>query len=255
MSAYLNLGCGSCYHEDWVNVDLYDSDHVMRHDLYGGLPFEPETFDAVYAAHLLEHLYRFYVPILLGECRRVMKTGGIIRIVVPDLEGAVRSYLEALEGATDTPPYRAACDRYEWTVIELIDQLCRQRSGGEMLDYWKRNPIPAEEYVVERCGYEAYHTIESLRKGGHRPLEWPRQPSTEDLSPESIGEFRAGGQVHLWMYDRYSLRKLMEEAGFKETSRLDYNQSQIPDFRAYRLDEMDDGTERKPDSIYFEGVK
>ena len=63
------------------------------------------------------------------------------------------------------------------------------------------------------------------------------------------------GQAHLWMYDRYSLRKLMEEAGFNQISQLDYNRSRIPGFRAYWLDEMEDGTERKPDSIYFEGIR
>ena len=251
----LNLGCGSTRHPDWTNLDIGGGSDVVRHDVYDRLPFEADTFDAVYAAHLLEHLYRFYVPILLSECKRVMKPGAIVRLVVPDLEAAARSYLAALEGAVDDPPYSKAMERYEWTVIELIDQLCRQRSGGEMLEYWKRNPMPAEDYVVKRCGYEAYHTIERLRKGGHRPLQWPREPLAEELWAEDIGEFRMSGQAHLWMYDRYSLRKLMEEAGFNQISQLDYNRSRIPGFRAYWLDEMEDGTERKPDSIYFEGIK
>jgi SAM-dependent methyltransferase len=250
----LNLGCGGHYHEDWVNVDLYDSDHVMQHDVYKPLPFEDETFDAVYSAHLLEHLYRFYVPILLGECKRVLKTGGVIRLVVPDLESAAKNYLDALSGADQA--YWREMQIYEWAVIELIDQLCRQRSGGEMLEYWKGiHESCAERFVSERCGQEAYHTIESLRKGHHKPLESPREPLAIELSPEAVGEFRTGGQVHLWMYDRYSLRRLMEKAGFKEVWQMSAYESSIPDFRNYHLDVMPDGKERKPDSIYFEGVK
>jgi DNA modification methylase len=88
----------------------------------------------------------------MQECHRVLKDGGIIRVVVPDLEQIVRWYLklldESLGGNQD------AQKRYDWIMLELFDQMVRNVSGGDMLKYWKNNPIPAESFVIERCGSE-----------------------------------------------------------------------------------------------------
>jgi hypothetical protein len=35
-----------------------------------------------------------------------------------------------------------------------MDQMVREESGGEMLKYWQQNPMPAEEFVIERTGRE-----------------------------------------------------------------------------------------------------
>lgn len=56
---YLNVGCGNRFHPDWVNVDLSPIDkRVITHDLSTGIPFDDNSFDAVYHSHLLEHIPR-----------------------------------------------------------------------------------------------------------------------------------------------------------------------------------------------------
>jgi len=63
-------------------------DNILVHDLRNPLPYESEV-DAVYRSHLLEHLDK---PIALGfikENYRVLKSGGILRVVVPDLYSLV----------------------------------------------------------------------------------------------------------------------------------------------------------------------
>jgi predicted SAM-dependent methyltransferase len=53
----LNLGCGSRWHPDWTNLDrVAAGPGVLAHDLRLGIPFPDGHFDAVYHAHLLEHL-------------------------------------------------------------------------------------------------------------------------------------------------------------------------------------------------------
>lgn len=246
----LNIGCGSTYHPDWTNLDIAGGEGVIQHNVYAGLSFEDESFDAVYSSDLLEHLYRRFVPIFLRDCWRVLRPGGLIRIAAPDLEAAARSYLNNLYDAAQGD--EQAQERYEWTVIELIDQLCRQESGGEMLDYWKRDPMPAEEYVYQRVGMEAKRAVASLRKSGAKPLPTECHPS---FHPADVGRFRTSGQAHLWMYDRYSLKQLLQAAGFKQIRQCNADWSRIANFSKYRLDIAEDGSVRKPDSIFMEGGK
>lgn len=53
------------------------------------LPFQSETFDSVYASHVLEHTYSPFT--LLLEIRRVLRTGGHAVIIVPNSMNLRRS--------------------------------------------------------------------------------------------------------------------------------------------------------------------
>jgi len=116
----INLGCGAITPVDWLNIDasitarlekhdlltkilkslgLIDknkkrwSKNVFFHDLRQPLPFKDNSSEIIYFSHVLEHLYLDEAQKLLNECLRVLKTKGIIRIVVPDLEVLVQQYL------------------------------------------------------------------------------------------------------------------------------------------------------------------
>ena len=65
------------------------------------------------------------------------------------------------------------------------------------------------------------------------------------------GLFRNSGEVHRWMYDRYSLRNLCEYIGFVKFQIRDAHSSNIPGFATYQLDVVD-GEIRKPDSLFAE---
>ena len=83
----LNIGCGRRYHRAWTNLDLEANEPtVIRHDVTLGVPFDEGHFDAVYHSHVLEHLRPQQGRELITECYRVLKPGGLLRIVVPDLE-------------------------------------------------------------------------------------------------------------------------------------------------------------------------
>jgi len=66
---------------------------VIVHNLRRGLPFDAASFDGIYASHVIEHLYRTDARRLLGECRRVLRPGGVLRVVVPDLAAIVKEYV------------------------------------------------------------------------------------------------------------------------------------------------------------------
>ena len=70
-----------------------------------------------------------------------------------------------------------------------------------------------------------------------------------------IGRFRESGEVHKWMYDRWSLRVLLEKCGFQEIAVCAANESRIPGFERYNLDVTESPLVRKPDSLFIEALK
>ena len=244
----LNLGCGARFHADWVNADLVPADpaRVVRLDLQKPLPFAAGTFDAVYHSHVLEHLPRSAAPRFLAECRRVLRPGGILRVVVPDLETIARLYLENLAGAWAGDA--TAVERHEWMTLELLDQLTREQSGGEMLRHWSRNPMPAEDFVVERMGGEVRSALERIRRPG------AKKQSAAPADSAALGRFRNSGEVHKWMYDRASLRALLASSGFANFAVCRADESRIAGWPTFHLDTEPDGSVRKPDSLFAEAI-
>jgi predicted SAM-dependent methyltransferase len=250
---FVNLGCGTCFHSDWVNLDFVSqSPDVIQHDLRTRLPLHDGSCAVVYHSHFLEHLPHAFAPLFLQECYRVLVPGGVLRVVVPDLETIARLYLKNLEGALAGDA--EAARRYEWLTLELMDQMVREQSGGEMLKYWQLNPMPVEKFVVERTGREVLEFIESYRASARSGLA-AAPAAYQSPKMEEVEKFRANGEVHKWMYDRWSLRILLERTGFREIKICAAGESQIPGFARYCLDLNADGTVRKPDSLFMEARK
>lgn len=64
--------------------------------------FEDESFDAIYASHVLEHFdYTGRLQQALKEWFRVLKTGGKLYISVPDIETLCRFFLDPKFGVND----------------------------------------------------------------------------------------------------------------------------------------------------------
>lgn len=88
----LHLGSGKVYLHGWTNVDIFSS---VQADLYCDitrLPFEPESFDLIYASHVLEHIHRHMVVATLQHWRELLKPGGVLRLAVPDFRACVEWY-------------------------------------------------------------------------------------------------------------------------------------------------------------------
>jgi len=246
----LNLGCGNRYHPDWINLDFSSrNEHIQSHNLYKPLPFDDSSIDVVYSSHVLEHFSKDFAPKFLSECYRVLKTNGIIRIVIPDLEQLMKNYIHFLDQAKKGN--KDAQEKYEWTMIELFDQMVRYQSGGEMLEYWKQDPMPQQQFVFDRVGSEIKSALKTIKtNAGSNNIK--KNTNNDALS---VGKFRLSGEVHQWMYDEYSLSKLLKDTGFFLVNKTDANISKIQDFNHYLLDIEDDQSIRKPDSLFMEAVK
>jgi predicted SAM-dependent methyltransferase len=120
----VNVGCGPFPTPGWVNVDnspsvvlarlpaalssalagvgILKPQHLQAIDVARRerivrasatrLPLDTGSVDVVYSCHMLEHLDRSEARQFLSESRRVIRRGGRLRLVVPDLDFHVESY-------------------------------------------------------------------------------------------------------------------------------------------------------------------
>jgi predicted SAM-dependent methyltransferase len=88
----LHLGCGGNLITGWGNVDFDGPAHTIRHDLTKSLPIAAGTIDFIYSEHFIEHIRRDQAVALLAECRRVLRSGGVLRLVTPDLDKLIEEY-------------------------------------------------------------------------------------------------------------------------------------------------------------------
>lgn len=274
----INLGCGSRFHAAWVNVDIVPSNPAVKAcDLSKPFPFSEGSFDVVYHSNVLEHIRREHAHAFMRECARILRPGGILRVAVPDLERICRLYLENLERASNQD--REAEARYDWIMLELLDQTVRERSGGGMLDYLRQIPLPGEDFILERIGNEGRGLLAAIRSQPIPPSVAPiasvktkprtlrerlgkalcppekEQPPAATTEEIAIGRFRLAGEVHQWMYDRFSLARLMEATGFVSPKLMTPQTSLIPGWVEYHLEVGSDGAVHKPDSFVMECVK
>jgi SAM-dependent methyltransferase len=278
----LNLGCGRRYNPDWTNVDFSSTgEGVIAHNLNQNIPFPDESFDIVYHSHLLEHFSKTNAEFFLQECYRVLCPQGVLRIAVPDLEQIARTYLTALEKASAGS--KEWHYNYEWILLEMYDQTVRNQPGGGMAAYLSRNNLPNKEFIMKRLGSKANKLIETARhryqksqvkearenlpkriaKQLYYVLRYPhyRRESLLTLLLGSeyealqIGRFRQSGEVHQWMYDRYSLSVLLNKIGLENVKQCSATDSYIPNWESWNLDTEPDGSIYKPDSLYMEGIK
>ena len=90
----LNFGCGTLRLEGWINVDLIGLPVDLSWDIRRPLPFEEDTVEAIFHEHVLEHIDAYRGYHFLKECHRILKPGGVMRIVLPDAARYMGSYLD-----------------------------------------------------------------------------------------------------------------------------------------------------------------
>jgi predicted SAM-dependent methyltransferase len=263
---FLNLGCGYRFINGWTNIDFVSTgEGVVAHNLTKGIPCPDNQFDVVYHSHVLEHMDITTGQFFMSECYRVLKKGGVIRVVVPNLEEIAKQYLGNLENALAGKVN--AAQNYDWAVIELFDQMIRRRSGGEMAKVWMQENLPNEAHIANRLGSEFRNFRNSYKQNKAKEsvvrskLSW-REKLLKWISGEEqvldwieTGRFRASGEIHQWMYDRFSLTRLLKNCNFSSIRQVDAFTSSIPDWPLFQKLDIELDQVRKPDSIFMEAVK
>lgn len=91
----LNVGSAYCmFHQGWTNIDSNDvsgfagpNGYIFQKiDVRNGLPFGTEKVDSIFSSHFLEHVTFDEGAAILREFRRVLKPGGGLRLLVPNID-------------------------------------------------------------------------------------------------------------------------------------------------------------------------
>lgn len=268
-SIRVNVACGDTYVEGWLNLDYAPhSASVTRADLLGRLPLESEVAEVVYSSHFLEHIPRRRVSAFIAECFRVLRPGGHLRFVLPDLEEMCRTYLDKRA--------RGEHDKADFLVLEMLDQCVRDVPGGELGRFYERissqlSPNHGmQDYVTQRTGHvfktaETGHVSprETFRKKSMHFLNWVEQRYCRALVALLPQAFRRQnvslaptGERHAWIYDFHAVAQLLQQAGFTDIVRASAMESGIPDFPLQPLDLTPEGRPRKgAESMYIEACK
>ena len=140
----LNLGCGSAKLSGWTNVDSDPNNRPeVQCDLRGPLPWVSQAVDYIHMEHFFEHINREEQQRLLGECWRVLKPGGVVRISGPDLRAVCALYLTG-----DVELWRSKGSGEGWaTICEFMNNAFYG---------WGHRFIPDEEYLTQallRAGF------------------------------------------------------------------------------------------------------
>ncbi len=209
----INVGCGNTPTAGWINFDNSPSvrlaslprlanwlytinlvtesqknfiDFAQRSDIRWAdatkhIPLPDNSVDVVYSSHMVEHLSKAQALSFFKEAKRVLVSGGVLRIVVPDISKHVQQY----------------CNTKDADVF--IQKLL---------------------FVDEQ----------------------------EPTFADRVRFVFLGNRLHRWMYDGFSLKKLILSADFQEVMILDAGKTLVDEVGALNL------YERFEESVYVEAI-
>lgn len=103
-----HLGCGTIFIPNYLNIGWWEhlghgtlygnpngveNTFLLNHDLVKGIPAADNSLEVVYHSHMLEHLSYAEGIEFIAACYRVLQPGGVLRVLVPDLETWSRNYV------------------------------------------------------------------------------------------------------------------------------------------------------------------
>jgi predicted SAM-dependent methyltransferase len=169
----IHLGCGPYFLQGWINVDysfgarianiplvgglaksmglfhIEWNPNILLHDLSKPLPWPDASADCIYTSHTLEHLRREDGERLIAECHRVLKPGGVLRIVVPDLKTCVEDYLNG----------EIPCERFIESLLVI-----KSKSAS-----WKHKLLSlVDDRHLHKCMYDTPGLVRILNQYGFK---------------------------------------------------------------------------------------
>ena len=146
----LQLGCGPVALNGWLNADLRPrrADQIYL-DATERFPFADETFDYILCEHMIGDLTYAEAGTMLGECWRVLRRGGCLRISTPSLARLAQLY----SMSTIASPHRYV----SWSVDESAAWADAPLEGLVINNFFQEYRFVYDHatlrHVLERAGF------------------------------------------------------------------------------------------------------
>jgi predicted SAM-dependent methyltransferase len=86
----LHLGSGDHRIRGWINVDFSAAMPVdVVADLTREMPFRSGSVDLIHSEDFIEHVDASSGKLVLRECHRILRSGGVMRVLTPDLRALI----------------------------------------------------------------------------------------------------------------------------------------------------------------------
>ncbi len=250
---FYNVGQSSFFHPAWTIVDYFKKSNgsivlpgnfAIHYDLMSlqPMPVESSSAELIYTSHTLEHVTNEAVAFFLKDAYRMLKPGGIIRIVTPDIKLTYRAWRDSdadffywvpnsypdgnwhesnlkmpLKEATLTQVF---LEDFASTASEITAEGAEKRISDEEIHriFNTMKMEDALDYCIARCPLELQH------KFPYHHMNW---------------------------FTEEKMEKMLREAGFKEVYASRWGQSRSAVMR--NTDYFDTTTPNL--SMYMEAVK
>ena len=141
------VGAGGTQFDGWFSTDLHTLDITSPYEWR--YFFEPDSIDRILAEHVLEHLTEAECWVVLKECDRYLKKGGLFRIAVPDGYRKDPEYVAEISPPKDGHKVIFTVD----TLVPLLERAGYQATPLEYFDVDDRfhvHPWSAQDGFVMR---------------------------------------------------------------------------------------------------------
>jgi predicted SAM-dependent methyltransferase len=89
-----HIGCGDINAPEFINIDARKAKHIhiVTRNIFRLWMIPANTADLIYMCHILEHVPRSKLSLVLKEMSRILKPNGILRLSVPDFDYIISIY-------------------------------------------------------------------------------------------------------------------------------------------------------------------
>ncbi len=199
----LNLGCGKDIKKNFINIDFYKHPNTkidLVTNLGKKMPFKDCSVDYIYSSHLLEHLTWNEGERLINDCFRILKKGGKIRLLLPDFNKIFKCYIN-----NDIKFFEPFIDNLNNNDFKYYSAVY---NNPRKIKRDRKHNLPPKWHLSFKKKDRSNVAL--------RIRKYSNLIEVVDWMVHQYGE-------HKSLYDKSSLKKIFQEAGFKSFKKVKYN--------------------------------